>query len=238
MTEIRAFTEDGIDQFSRFIDSFGTGNQPVYPKKLLTDEKLTTPVGCDTAMLDALDLADKLKTAQQLDKIVVELGLESPELNVGFWSWCSFYLFDRLSKKKNNQYTPGELAIWIPEPNNYRRFYRHYLGSIWQVYKLHSTKERELKVLLTGPVNTPGEVWGNIAANPNYVTNPNLLDMFYNMYWDEKTATRKRGSGGESPRRLMKVLKQFQKTWDFYSMDPHVIAEMLPKEFDRFTKEV
>lgn len=233
--KIMRMTEQGKLRFMTFLDSQKTDQPQVFPQDLLTPSEFAEVIGGDTAMLDSLDLDDRLATARALNEVVIDLELTSAERDWGFWTWCSAYLFDRLCKKKpGGSYDPGEMPIWVAEPDNWKRYYRHYLASIWRVYVAHREKEDELVVLLNGPVNTPGELWGQIAATQTLITNPSMIDAVYHLYWDKESRTRKWGAGGSSPRRFTKVLRQFERTYDFVAMTGDQIVELLPSEFDRF----
>ena len=232
--KIMRVTEQGILRFIEFLDSQKSEHPQVFPEKLLTAPDFAIAIGGDTSMLDSLNLEDSLTTAKGLDSIVLMLGLTSAERDRGFWTWCSAYLFDRLCKKSGNRYSPGENPIWVAEPDNWRRYYRHYLASIWRVYSAHRNKEDKLVALLSGRVNTPGELWAQIAATQTHITNPSMIDAVYHLYWDKQRLERKRGAGGSSPRRLTRVLRQFERTYDFVAMTGNQIVALLPSEFDRF----
>lgn len=235
--KIMRMTERGKLRFMEFLDSQKTDQPQAFPQEMLTPSDFAEVIGGDTAMLDSLDLEDSLATARGLDKIVSQLELASAERDWGFWTWCSAYLFNRLCKKSGSRYKPGEIPIWVAEPDNWRRYYRHYLASIWRVYASHHDKEEEIVVLLTGHVNTPGELWAQIAATQTLITNPSMIDAIYHLYWNKEKQERKRGAGGKSPRRLTRVLRQFERTYDFMSMTGNQIVDLLPSEFDRF-KEI
>lgn len=232
--KIMRMTERGKLRFMEFLDSQKTDQSQEFPQELLIPSDFAEAIGGETAMLDALDLSDSLATARALDEIVTGLELTSAEMDWGFWTWCSAYLFERLCKKTGAKYKPGEMPIWIAEPDNWQRYYRHYLASIWRVYAAHRDKEDELVVLLSGPVNTPGELWAQIAATQTLITNPSMIDAVFHLYWDKEKQTRKRGAGGKSPRRLTRVLRQFERTYDFVAMTGDQIVQLLPPEFDRF----
>lgn len=233
---ILRMTECGKIRFMQFLDSQKTDQPEVFPQELLAPSVFADVIGGDTSMLDTLDLNDSLATAWGLDKIVSSLELTSAERDWGFWTWCSAYLFDRLCKKSGAKYKPGELPIWIAEPDNWKRYYRHYLASIWRVYAAHRDKKDQLVALLSRPVNTPGELWAQIAATQTLITNPSMIDAVFHLYWDKDNGERKKGAGGKSPRRLTRVLRQFERTYDFVAMSGEQIVSLLPSEFNRFKK--
>ena len=231
---IMRMTDLGIERFVDFIDSLRTDAPQAFPKDILQVGEFATKLGGETSWLDELDLDDRLATARALNEIINKIGLSSAERDTGFWVWCSAYLFDRLCKRKGGKFDPGEIVTWVPQPDNWQRYYRHYLASIWRVYLAHRDNEKELVALLNGPVNIPGELWAQLASRQSRITNASIIDLAYRLYWDKEKNTRKRGSGGESPRRLAQVLKQFDRTWDFFAMTGEQLIELLPREFDRF----
>lgn len=233
--KIRSMNKLGIEVFNTHIDDLRAGRAASLPEKFLFNDKYSVEIGGEASDLDNLDLDDKYKTAVGLDAIVESLKLKSAERDIGFWVWCSAYLFDSLCKQNRGGIKkPGESAIWIAQPDVWRRYYRHYLASIWRVYSGQKHLGVKLKVLLSGPVNTPGELWGQIVAYQWIVANSSLVEAVHDLYWDVDKNKRKHGAGGESPRRLVKVLKQLARTWDFQSMTSAQILAMLPHEFDRF----
>lgn len=232
---INRFTDLGLDEFTKFLYSTKSGSNQEFPKHILNGHEYVENIGGDSAWLDGLSLDDSLEAAKGLDDIVTQLDISTAQKDSMFWTWCSAYLFERLcNKNKAGGFKTGEMPIWILEPNNWQRYYRHYLASIWQVYSAHKKKDIELQVLLGRPVNTPGELWAQIAATKSLIINSTIIDAVYHLYWDEEGSCRKRGSGGESPRRLTQVLKQFSCTYDFFSMSGGQLVGMLPSEFNRF----
>jgi hypothetical protein len=233
--KIHRMTDRGKQRFIEFLDRLKGETPEPFPQELLTDSTYASSIGGDSTWLDEFNLNDRLATAKGLDKIIRRLELSSAEKDDDFWTWCSAYLFEKLCKRgPGGKLKPGEIPIWIAEHHNWKRYYRHYLASIWQVYFTHRDKEDELIVLLNGPVNTPGELWAQIAATQTLITNSSLIDAIYQLYWNAENNTRKTGAGGNSPRRLTQVLKQFEKTFDFFSMTGEQMIELLPSEFDRF----
>ena len=234
--KILRMTEKGKERFIQYLDNLKSGLPQTFPDELLIPSIFATEIGGDTAWLDKIDLENSLKAAKDLDSIVTTLKLASAEKDWGFWTWCSAYLFDRLCKRESRtgKLKPGELSIWVAEPFNWKRYYRHYLASIWQVYAAHRDIEDKMVVLLNGPVNTPGELWAQIAATQTLITNKSIIDSIYHLYWDKTQSCRKKGAGGKSPRRFTQVLKQFERTYDFFSMTGEQIVSMLPPEFNKF----
>lgn len=240
--KIMRFNKLGIERFGHYLDSLTTEQPESFPDSLLTDEQYVEQVGSDCSKLDAIDTTDKLNAARELDEIVNEVGLDTAERDAGLWTWMSCYLFKRLcSKDRNGKYKPGQRARWIAEPGNYLRYYRHFLASIWLIYRAHQDEPKRTRALLNGPINTPGEIFEQIASRLELVRNPVIMSLIRLLYWDDKNNSKKKGSGGKgpgSPRRFADIITQYERTWDLFSIQVGELVEMLPDEFIKFSRVV
>jgi hypothetical protein len=235
--DIRRFNTDGMNRFSQYLDTLTTEHPESFPELLLANEEFSESVGSNTSKLDSINLDDKLEAATVLDEIVNETGIDSAERDAGFWTWISCYLFRRLCNQSSGKYKPGQRAKWIAEPANYQRYYRHLLASNWLIYRAHTDDPERTRALLSGPVNTPGEIFEQIASRLELVRSPVIMGLTRILYWDDKNKRRRKGSGGKgegSSRRLADILNQYERTWDLYSMQADELASMLPSEFERF----
>jgi hypothetical protein len=134
-TIIRRFNAGGIASFSAFLSSPLYGNIPQL-NDILHSTMYSESLNISTYALDSINVNCRLSAAKVLKGIIDELNLSNPENDVGLWTWMSAYIFERACKKSDEigSYLPGELSLWILNPKDYKRFYRHYLCSIWQLY--------------------------------------------------------------------------------------------------------
>lgn len=66
-----------------------------------------------------------------------------------------------------------------------------------------------------------------------------VVELADRLYWDTQSDRLKRGAQGKSagsPRRLVRFLRQFRRTFDPPSMNVEQLLEMLPGEFRRWRK--
>ncbi len=238
--KIMRFNKQGVERFGQYLDSLTTEHPESFPELLLIDEHYVEEVGSDSKKLDAIDITDKLKAAKVLDEILTEAGLDSAERDAGLWSWMSCYLFKTLcSKDRSGVFKPGQRAKWIAEPGNHQRYYRHYLASIWLIYRAHQDEPERTRALLSGFVNTPGDIFEQIASRIELVRNPVIIGLTRLLYWDDETQKKKKGSGGKgpgSPRRLADIIAQYERTWDLFSVSVNELFDMLPDEFRKFSR--
>jgi hypothetical protein len=129
------------------------------------------------------------------------------------------------------------LVRWIPEVNNFQRYYRHLLAGPYRIFRAHRDDPERALALLCGPLDKPGDIVEQLASRQEIVTNKAIMLGATRLYIDPATRKPRRGAGGRSggsPRRLADVLKQFDVTWDLYAMTADNLLGLLPSEFDRF----
>lgn len=236
VAEIRRFNADGNTRFIELLGEIRKEPNTLFPKEIITDESLTEIISGVSFDIDSIDLSDKWEAAQALDLLAQEVNQEWFENDQGLWNWLSAALFEKglCDKNEDNSFRLREEATLVLQTENWKRYYRHYLASIWQVYNSHRDNPNRIKVLLHNAVNVPGELWAQVVGRQNRFTRVGIMGMVTKLYWDEKSETRKPGAGGKSPRRLMDVLSQLSINYDLCGMESETITELLPSEFDRF----
>ena len=86
-------------------------------------------------------------------------------------------------------------------------------------------------------MTSPGEIAEQFGANPTLIRRTSTVAAITKLYMHPETGRPKRGAAGKDKggaRRLVKVLKQFDLTYDREDMDADAIISLLPDEFDRF----
>jgi hypothetical protein len=108
------------------------------------------------------------------------------------------------------------------------------------VFQLHGQRST---ALLAGAVDTHGEASEQILAREKLRNNRALFEAIDRLYvsrgeelpggWGLKRGARSKNKPG-TMRRLGKVLRQFDLTYDLYGMSGPQIYDLLPKEFNKF----
>lgn len=178
-------------------------------------------------------------TAHELAAAVLNsLGSRKlPELlpNAGMWAWLSFVLRDVVfPRDKTGVRQLGEVHRWYPsKPNDYQKAQRHLVR---MPVTLLGTLGRNADHLLCGKPSVHGDVREQLTSQQE-MFHPAFQGAARALYYDDSKKKLKPGAGGKgggSPRRLAKVRRQFDVTWDLFALSPERLVEMLPKEFDRF----
>ncbi|RME59430.1 hypothetical protein D6779_04290 [Candidatus Parcubacteria bacterium] len=233
---LRQLNEKGIAALETFLDGLRNGISVPRPDPF--DPELSEKISDTRVNLGPLPSSSRLEAARFLLNItdsVPELHLER---NRGFWAWISLYYFDCLCPASSaGRHSPGETARWIPDNNNFRKYYRHLLLGPWRLYSLYRDEPEIIAPLLSNPLHKPGEFYEQIVSRQELITNPSILRVIRKIYWDSGTGKPKKGAASKSKgsiRRLADVVQQFSRTYDLFDMPTEAIIGLLPAEFKAF----
>lgn len=162
-------------------------------------------------------------------------GVDIPK-DVGLWSWLAAAWFDTLLPEMHRA-RPGEDARWILQPERSQRYYRHLLATPYRLVANFHDDLDGIRVITTGPIERPGQVFESLVANQKVITTPALLRAATRLYFDATHGQLKKGAGDKGPgavRRFVRVQAQFSRTYDLNMLSPEQVLDLFPAEFDRF----
>lgn len=237
--KLRRFNDQGVARFGQFLAKVREEPASGMPPGLLVDEACSAevPSGPEIA---AEHFATRMDAARCLDLMLADVDSFDILRDVGLWAWLSLFFFDSLCPPDSSgRRNVGDNARYIPAVTNYRKYYRHLLAGPYGVFRAHRDAPERAMVLLCGPLHKPGDIAEQMASRQEIVTNPGIVGLATQIYFDPLKGSFKRGSAnkGNQPgtvRRLIDVLNQFDLTWDLYWMPSERIMAKLPKEFDKF----
>ena len=232
---LRRFNSQGLKEFE-ICHANLKERRPDQMGALLENDDLTENV-LDVEMGEIRPFRDRMAAAKRMDDLISGLYTDTYTMrsDAGLWTWLTWCWWDTLVENGRIR----DLACYMPEIGNFRKYYRHYLGGAWDVYNIHRDDPDRAIILLCQPVNAPGDIVEGITARQEIVTNKPVVQVFTNLYFDfnkrkiKKYAASKSQEPG-SARRLVDVLKQLDQTYALNSMSPEAIMDLLPDEFDRF----
>jgi len=235
--ELRRFNESGIEEFRRHLLEMKDDPALDSPRHLLEDARLTEP-GSSQTELHPATLTTRLAAAQTVDNVLGSPPPLGATNDAGLWSWLTLFYFDSACPRlENGTRKVGAIARYIPEGADHKRYYRHLLLGPYLVYRAHHDDPERAMVLLCQPVHSPGDIVEQLVSRQELVTNPMIVRVATELYYDPATGAPKRGSGGKgagSARRLAEVADQFDVTWDLFAMPWQSLLARLPREFNRF----
>ena len=226
----------GIALFGEYLDLLTNESTRVPPKELLDSTDHSELVAA--VEVTPASPPTRLEMSSLIDQLVVSSGLSEVERDVGLWVWLTLFYFDVLCPATaGGERNPRERAAYIPEPNNFQRYYRHLLLGSYLIHRANKDDLSRAMAFLCKPPHVIDDVVAQIAARQEYITNRSVVELTTRLYFDAATGKLRRGAGGKgkgSPRRLADVLGQYDVTWDLYSMTTAEFLGVLPDEFARF----
>jgi hypothetical protein len=235
--KIRKLTPEGILKFAEYLDFLEDEPTRLVPTNLLE------ATGCSEVFGNPTEIAKKqfgsrYKSSEYLDEVLTKTGVADAERDVGLWAWLTLLYFDELCPpNKIGARTLRERPAYIPEPQNFQRYYRHLLLGPFLIFRAHRDEPKRAMALLCKPLPIIDDIVAQIASRQEFVSNPAVVELATNLYFDPASGTTKKGAGGKgggSPRRLADILWQFDVTWDLYAMSLKEFWKVLPKEFEKF----
>ena len=235
--KLKKFTTFGIERFGEYLDLLQTEPTRLLPASLLEDSVCSEVFGKPTEV-HSKTFGTRYGAAEYLDEILARSGVAEAERDVGLWAWLTLFFFNELCpSNKAGERELRERPAYIPEPQNFQRYYRHLLLGPYLIFRAHRDAPKRAMALLCKPLPIIDDIVAQLASRQELVTNPALVELATKLYFDPVSGTTKKGAGGKgggSPRRLADVLQQFDVTWDLYAMQIAEFFRILPDEFNRF----
>ena len=230
---VRVLTDAGIQKFREYLVDLRRVETGAPPRELLEAPESSAAFHVPVE-IEERGFASRLEAARYLDGKLGGKG--DVDYNAGLWSWLALFYFDQICPLlENGKRQVGAEARYIPGTMSWR-YYRHLLAGPYRVYRLH----RECaKLLLSGPLDKPGDFMEQLASRQELITNRAIIGAAAHLYFDEKNQRPKRGAASTKHergtlRRFIDLVQQLDLTYDLYSMQPAELVQLLPKEFDRW----
>jgi hypothetical protein len=234
---LRRLNDLGLQRLDEELGRIRSGESKTLSTDLESSDRLSA-AAAPPLEIERLSFPNRFAMAEYFYRRFEKVGLADVEGDVGLWAWLSVFLFEQLCPPDGEgKRHPGETARWIPDPSNFKKYYRHLLAGPFRVYRLHVDDPRRAMVVLSGQLSKPGELNEQLASRQELITNKAVIDVASRLYVDARTSLPRSGAAGRGPgsvRRFAMVLRQYDVTWDINLMTSLEILSMLPAEFARF----
>lgn len=233
MVNLKVFTDEGINAFRDFLVELK--NNPALVRPDLSENKYSENFQPEILVDENIIFSSRMEMAEYLSQLFMNAGVKSKDVitNDKLWTWLTYLWFVQICPKEGNTRKIRELIRYICS-TDWRKYYRHYVASSFRIYNVLG-KENSL-LFLNRPVDDHGDYNEQLASRQDIISNPNLIKVAHNLYWDFKDNRPKRGgSDRKKPgnlRRLIKFFGQIELTYDIFSMKAEQIIKTLPKEFE------
>jgi len=200
----------------------------------LSQTSLVAPVS-DTSAFEVRRFVTAKEMASSLIEAIKPSSPYQLLSNIGLWAWLTFVLRDELFEVNNEgRRLVREMPRWFPsDPNNWQKAQRHLVRM--PVLLLASLGD-DADHLLCGPPGILPEIREQLTSQQD-MFNATFQRVARALYFDTGRGALKRGAGGKNggtPRRLAKVRRQLDVTWDLDQLEFERIIDTLPREFNRF----
>lgn len=235
--ELRRFNEAGLIEFREQLLTLKSDPAGDPPWHLLDDARFT-----ESAATAGQVARTVFRTRMEMAVSITELLGDPPppgtERDTGLWSWLALLHFDSICPAdETGRRKVGAAHRYILESTNHKTYYRHLLLGPYVILRAHRDEPDRALVLLCQPPHSPGDIVEQLASRQEIVSNPVMMRVATELYYDRSTGSPKRGASSKnrgSARRLAEVTDQFDVTWDLFAVPWRSLLSRLPAEFDRF----
>lgn len=236
MTRARALTPAGIDAARQFLAEVRANPtiDALPPDEVLFDGVHTR------GLLDAPDLRrapmrTRRDAASYLSPQLAPIQQRVAD-DAGFWSWLGMYLFAETAPRDPDgvlRLSPLDetFVVHSEESRSYQRRYRHYLWSAWRLQQEHGGYA---SFLLDERLSSFGDIADRVFSSSRVFNAGGIVELILTLYTEGGRQKRQFGRARGGLRHLIRVLDQFERTYDVYGMPSDALLNILPREFDRW----
>lgn len=230
---LRALNDAGIERFRDFLDAARAGGSDPPPLELLslsvTSEEVLPQVVIDSDRT----FASRMELGEYLQAALQPLwASRSIDADRGLWTALSLIYFDAVCPVVDGARTVKNEDRYILL-TSWDRLDRHLMRTPFVLTQIHGSGAR---VALSGKPHVFSEAVSQLTNRQQVLTNVPLFRALGELYLrpDGKLKTGASSKGAGTLRRLGKVLRQFDLTYDLHAMSVPDILALFPREFDRF----
>lgn len=245
--KVRKFTEGGNAAFATYLQSLQASPALAPPWHLLIDDESSEAVAFDSSIErepHGRPFTDRFEFGTYLVDRLSAADRTRISFDHGLWNWLALYYFDQLCVPgaSGERRVQAEARYLLPAEYRHNRYYRHLVRSPWLSVLLHPVRSRVILkpvVKRDHPLSTPGEIFEQVASRQGVFRSPRMLAAIDILWFDpasDSPRPKVAGQGGGSPRRLGKLLKQFELTYDMEADVKGLVVDLLPREFARWKK--
>lgn len=232
MMIVRELTDQGIQHFRDYI--LEVKEKPAHPRPNLDSPEDSRPFNRLIEIDEHMTFSSRMEMARYLSDVFHKAGLNRTDVigHSGMWTWLAYVWFDVVCPIVHGKRKVREMARYICS-SDYRDYYRHYIAANYDIYS--ALGEENSRLFLWGEPHLLSDFIEQLASRQWFVSSIPLVKLAHRLYWDERAGRPKVGATDRNrpgnTRRLLKVVGQFELTYDVHSMRPESIMNLLPAEF-------
>jgi hypothetical protein len=233
-------TRAGIAEMNSWLDQVHGQPATSVPPEFMVPGTLAERTGYESE-IEVAGFASRYDWARYANDRLIDVPDARIQRDTGLWAWFTLVYFDLVAPAVGGIRKLGQRARYVPTGTDFRTYYRHLLAGPWQILAAHRDDPERTRATLAGRLDKPGELYEQLASRMELATSSTVQATAKALYMDSATGRLKRGAGGQgpgSPRRFADTLMQFDRTFDIYAMPVASLVRLLPREFDRFSRDV
>ena len=240
MSNFGKLNEEGIRKFKGYLMALKAGGKGTPPVHLCYDRQTSKPLAFDIDPEDA-EFSDRVEMGKYLKTLIGEND-DAVLYDSGFWTAISLAWFDMICPPDNNGIRSTLALNRYVFDKNQLKADRHILwGAWWAIKTLGDDGEFFLRPekSTNDSLQYHGEIMNRFAGNQLVASIPGVINLTKHLFQDPENKRPKKGTSGRgsgSPNHLVRVLKQFELTYDFHYMTTDALRDLLPTDFNKWDK--
>ena len=235
---VRQLNDFGLAEFEAFIKKVRAGTELNIPSHLLEGEEYSDSIEIEVTV----DAEKKFNSRYEIGVYLIEQFGDKPIQkyvgNVGFWSWFALLWFEQLCPTKNGKLKPSKAYYYVLS-RSYNHRPRHSIYLTWQLVNRYG---EDAQFMLCKEPSTRGEITEQMMARQDILSSEAAMKLASQLYFDPEKGSFKKGAAARKSAgcvsRYINWIQQIQLTFDIVSTTRDELAELLPREFDRFRESV
>ena len=236
-TAIRRLNDEGLQLFSESIVAMRAGASAQPPFSILGDDRYSDATE-GAPQVEQRTFKSRYEMGRYLVDVLSSLNWQDIDHDAGLWSWLALYYFDQLCPTDAAGNRKPSMPYQYVLSRDYRYHSRHALRTTCDYIRQYGDA---VGFMFSKSPGERGEIVEQLSARQEIAACPAVIEAASTLYSDAERGTFKKGAAGRgrgSIVRLIRVLQQYQLTYDLYSLTGSQLVNMLPAEFDRFRVEV
>ncbi len=237
MIAVRIMSPEGEERFRNYIHNLRADPSTLRPD--LNEEPFSSEFSPRVLIDETNVLSSKMRLAEYLQECFKRAGLRREDVfgRRGLWTWLAYIWFDQLAPIKSNTGMRAitEDAKYICS-SDYRDYYRHLVAGPYMIYSLHGPDNS--RIFLYNPVYEHNDFIEQFASRQFIISHRNIVEAISWLYLNPVNNEPRRGAQSRNRpgniRRFVRLIQQFELTYDVYTMSPDQILDLLPAEFNEW----
>jgi len=231
--ELKRLNDEGLQLFSESIAAMRAASAGQVPTGILDDDRFSEAIE-NAPAVDHRKFESRYELGEYLVDVLSDFNWQDINHDAGLWSWLALYYFDQLCPTGAGGGRKPSMPYQYVLSRDYRYHSRHALRTTCDYVRQYGNAVR---FMFSKSPDERGEIIEQLSARQEIAACPAVIEAASALYNDEARYTVKKGAAGRgrgSIVRLIRVLQQYQLTYDLYSLTGNQLVNMLPAEFDRF----